>query len=357
MTLNGYNGGAIESTDGVLNIHLVGENIITTDALKMLNITGADTGLNIYGSDAATDKLITRSNIVVDSLNPVLYGISLSISNSATIPFSFRNISYALDMSQATSTEWLPGMNYPFLFYGISIAQTVHNSSIVGIDMQMDNTVLEMSNDSSDGTFLYGMWANPYYSSIQAVFNSCTFNLSDFSSRGWYTGRDYAISSSATYNNCIFNMHTSSKSAIGLHVSSDNDFGFGVSKLILNNPSGEIETAGLASIYSRGSVLTLAVNGASMQAWQADTTEITDPKIITIFSDAFYTTLYAKTVGVAGAVYLDTNFNKIAARIIFTILPYQPPQTGDTSAPALYGILFLFAAAGILLLRVKIARR
>ncbi len=150
----------------------------------MLNITGADTGLNIYGSDAATDKLITRSNIVVDSLNPVLYGISLSISNSATIPFSFRNISYALDMSQATSTEWLPGMNYPFLFYGISIAQTVHNSSIVGIDMQMDNAVLEMSNDSSDGTFLYGMWANPYYSSIQAVFNSCTFNLSDFSSRG-----------------------------------------------------------------------------------------------------------------------------------------------------------------------------
>ncbi len=355
LTLNGYNGSAIEATDGVLNIHLVGENIITSDALNVLYVHGTDTGLNLYGSDAATDTLTTRSTYVVNTMNPDISGINVTIDNANTIPFSIRDINMVLDLSQVTVNEWVPGFKYTYEIYGINISQIVNDSSILGITMQMDNAVFDMSSDSNGGTLTYGMWANSYYSSIQAVFNSCTFNLTDFSRRGWYTGRDLAIASSATYNDCVFNMHSSSRT-IGLHVSSDNESGFGSSKLILNNPSGEIETAGLAALFSRGAASTLAINGSSMQAWQVDTTEITDPKIITVFQDASQTKISAKTVGVADAIYMGTNYNKIATRIIFTRLPYQPPQTGDTSTPVLYGILTLLTAAGILLMRKRFAR-
>lgn len=357
LTLKGYNGGAIESVDGVLNIHLVGENIITSDAPNMLYVHGTDTGLNLYGSDAAADKLTARSTYIVNTMGPDISGINVTIANANTIPFSIRDSSMVLDLSQVTVNEGPLGYDFPYDIFGINITQTVNNSSILGIAMQMDNAVFDMSSDSSGGTLTYGMWASPLYSSIQAVFNSCTFHLTDFSRRGWYTGRDLAMSSSATYNNCVFNMHTGSIGAIGVHVSSDNDYGFGTSTLILNNPSGEIDTsAGLDSVISRGAHPIFAINGSSMQAWQADSSEIANPKIITVFYNAAKTSIYSKTVGTTDAIYLGENANKTARHIIFTLLPYQPPATGDTGTPVFYGILLLLAAAGMLLMRVRIAR-
>lgn len=357
LTLSGYDGGAIASADGILNIRLIGENIITTSEPSMLMAGGSNSGLNLYGSDPAVDRLIARSTAVVDSFNNTLYGIRVTISNSATIPFTFRNISFILDMSRASNAEYVSGFYYPYTFYGIYITQTINNPSILGIDMDMDNTVITMSNESTRGTFSYGMWASPHYSSIEAVFNSCTFNLSDFSARGWYTGRDLAKASSATYNNCLFNLHTDSTGAIGIHVSSDADSGFGVSTLTFNNPSGEIETKGINAVYARGTYPALAVNGASMQAWQEDGAEIVDPQIVTIFYNSSLTRLYARTVGIENSVAFTSAPNTNAARIIFTLLPPDPPQTGDSSAPALYALVLLLAAAGLVVLRLRAVRR
>lgn len=353
LTLNGYDGDAIATVDGVLNIHLIGENIITTNALNMLSVSGVNTGLNIYGSSSATDILITRSTFTTGVVLNTVNGINVTISNSATIPFTFSNISYQLDMSQISGI----GISSTLEVLGINITQTIANASIVGIDMQMDNTVISMSNENINGKLTHGMWASPYYSSIQAEFNSCTFNISNFIIRGWYTGRDYASSSSATYNDCIFNMHTISSSAVGLYIGADNEHGSGVTKLILNNPSGEIDASYGTALYSRSSHPTIIINGATIQTWDKIGNEIENPRVISIFSDASMSTILAKSIGRADIVHLSYEYGLMADHIIFTPAPYTPPQTGDTSTPVLYGLLLLLSAAGVILIRIRTVQR
>ncbi len=366
LTLKGYNGSYIASVDGVLNIRLIGTNTITSVEKDVLSISGSSTGLNLYGSDSNTDSLMLSSAYQVTSSNQVVNGIHAGISNSVTMPFTLRNISLSLDTSQIKGYELVPGFVLKGNVYGISANHTTTDVALLGITMQMDHTVITFSNNNTQALLQYGMWANPLYGMIEAAFDSCTFNLSDFTLRGWYVGRDLASVSTAVYNSCLFNIHgdVGSTFAIGLHVSADNDFGFGKSTLILNNPTGEIQTVGHFAALSRGSNPTLEINGSSMQAWQEDGTEIVAPHAVTVFMDASRTDIYSLSIGSVDAVYLSTDYDTLASHILFTLLPSplpsplpsQFPQTGDSSTPALYTLALLFTAAAIVLLRRRSAR-
>lgn len=346
LRLSGYNGGAIAATDGVLHMHLTGENIMTADAAAVLSVKGENTGLKICGSDPDTDSLRIYNTFSDRSSSDWAWGIDMFITNSATFPFSLEDMSLTIDMSMVKQYEYFAGFFMGRSAGGIQVRQMVNDNAIVGIDIVMDNAVITISGSGDEMNLAYGMWANPNYSSITAKFINCTFNITDFLTRGLYTGRDLAYSSSATYNNCNFNIHSAVSSGIGVHVSSDTDYGFGTSTLTLNYPDGEVE-AETAAVYARGANPSMVINGATMEAWQKDGTEIADPQIVSIFLDLTMTDYIAKTVGITDAVYTSADYEKKAARIIFTRLPY--PQTGDSSMPVLYGLGLLLAAAGLVL--------
>ena len=157
LTLNNYNGGAIAATDGVLYIQLIGENIITANAPAVLSVSGENTGLHICGGAYATENLRIYSTYSDTNMNTA-WGIDVTVSNSATIPFSLKDMRLTIDMSMVEGWELASGRFLYRTTGGIQVLQTVRNAAIVGIDMAMDNSIITVSGGGEHTNFYYGMW-------------------------------------------------------------------------------------------------------------------------------------------------------------------------------------------------------
>ena len=68
------------------------------------------------------------------------------------------------------------------------------------------------------------------------------------------------------------------------------------------------------------------------------------------------TDLYSQTIGRVNTVRLEPDYYRNAAHVLFVALPPMP-QTGDAQTPALFALLILLSAAGLLLLRGRALRR